>query len=147
MRSKKFTKKELINLLVKKASGFYYTEEQFEYEKKASNLKNISKTTNDKFNFENNSKNSVIVSGKINILDDTIELSNKQQSYHNTNEDLLLVKKKISTHYIPPDMIAIKILFENFEKKVDGNEIEKLNDEELLNLKNKLLEELKNENN
>ena len=28
-----------------------------------------------------------------------------------------------------------------------GNEIEKLNDEELLNLKNKLLEELKNENN
>ena len=30
---KKFNKKDLINLLIKKASGFYYTEELCEYEK------------------------------------------------------------------------------------------------------------------
>ena len=43
-------------------------------------------------------------------------------------------------------MIAIKILFEIFENKVDKNEIESLSDNELINLKNQLLEELKNEN-
>ena len=43
-------------------------------------------------------------------------------------------------------MIAIKILFEIFDKKVDDSEIENLSDEELIKFKNKLLEELENEN-
>ena len=33
MGKKKFSQKDLIDLLIKKANGFYYTEEIFEYEK------------------------------------------------------------------------------------------------------------------
>ena len=42
-------------------------------------------------------------------------------------------------------MLAIKILFEIFGEKVSENELEKLSDEELINLKNKLIGEIKNE--
>lgn len=55
-------------------------------------------------------------------------------------EALVLVKKKITTHYVPPDMLAIKMLFENNEQKIDT--LSSMTDEELVALKNKLINEL-----
>ena len=75
------------------------------------------------------------------------EVSNgKPENFKQTNENLTLVKKKITTHYIPPDMLAIKILFEIFRKEIDINDIENMSNEELINLKNKLISEISNEN-
>ena len=60
------------------------------------------------------------------------------------NEDegqgLELVKKKISTHYVAPDMLAIKMLIENSKEKVDT--LVEMTDEELIELKNKLIKEI-----
>ena len=42
MKNNKFNKEDLINLLIKKASGFYYSEEQYEYEK-TQNKTNLNK--------------------------------------------------------------------------------------------------------
>ncbi len=58
-------------------------------------------------------------------------------------ESLVLSKRKVSTHYVPPDMLAIKMLLENDRKKVDS--LSAMTDEELLSLRNKLLNELKQE--
>ena len=55
-------------------------------------------------------------------------------------EDLVLVKKKITTHYVPPDMLAIKMLFEDNGQKI--NNLSSMTDEELVALKNKLINEL-----
>ena len=57
-----------------------------------------------------------------------------------------MVKKKITKHYIPPDMLAIKILFETIKEKVNDDDLNNISDEELIKLKNKLTEELLNEN-
>lgn len=143
MKGKKFNKKQLIDLLVKKATGFFYEEEQLEYENKGSPSKNSQKLDSQKTNL----KNSVTLSGNLDMTGGIIELSDKKKQSVNCNDDLILSKRKVNTHYIPPDMIAIKILFEIYEKKVDDNEISKLSDDELLKLKNKLLEELSNETN
>ena len=43
-------------------------------------------------------------------------------------------------------MLAIKILFEIFRKEIDINDIENMSNEELINLKNKLISEISNEN-
>lgn len=55
-------------------------------------------------------------------------------------QDLVLVKKKVSTHYVPPDMLAIKMLLENNKQKI--NTLSSMTDEELVALKNKLISEL-----
>lgn len=53
---------------------------------------------------------------------------------------MVLVKKKIATHYVPPDMLAIKMLMENDKEKVDS--LSNMTDEELVALKNKLIKEI-----
>ena len=76
-----------------------------------------------------------------------LKLLNKKDRNEKRNKEdnkLILSKKKITSHYIPPDITAIKILFEIFGKEVDTNSIESLSDQELLDMKDKLLEELKN---
>ena len=62
-------------------------------------------------------------------------------------ESLVLSKRKVSTHYVPPDMLAIKMLLENDRKKVESlaEKYSAMTDEELLSLRNKLLNELKQE--
>lgn len=145
MRNKKFTKNELINLLVKKATGFYYNEEQFEYEKKSKINKKMVDLKSSEEDFEKNLKKCVRVSGNLDNSHDNIELSSENLTQISGDTELNLTKKKVSTHFVPPDMIAIKILFEIFEKKGEDNDIEKLNDDELMKLKTKLLEELKND--
>lgn len=145
MKNKKFTKTELINLLVKKANGFYFTEEQLEYEKGSKPAKKNDEIFSEENCFEKNLKKVVRVSGKSQDTHGTIEVSGENIATENGEDKLNLVKKKVTTHFVPPDMIAIKILFEIFEKKVDDNDLEKISDDELMKLKTKLLEELKND--
>lgn len=146
MSKSKFNENDLIKILIKKASGFFYNEELLEYEK-TQKLADNSKKDNKKC--ENISFFDKIDRGNTDIYksSDIIEVSNgKPENFKQTNENLTLVKKKITTHYIPPDMLAIKILFEIFRKEIDINDIENMSNEELINLKNKLISEISNEN-
>lgn len=132
---------DLIKILLKKATGFYYTEEQEDYEK-TQKKSNISENQCNNLNFFE-----IIdtVKPETNQSNDTIESSNGKSQKEQNNQNLILVKKKITTHYIPPDMLAVKILFETIKEKVNEDDLEKLSDKELLNLKDKLLGELINE--
>lgn len=135
-----FTRNNLIEILIKKATGYYYSEEQFEYETQKSNKFNEKHINNLSF-FENYDR------GETNFINsnDKIKLSNEIEHQQENNKNLSLSKKKVTTHYIPPDINAIKILFEIFEKKVGESSLENLTDNELLELKNKLIKELTNE--
>lgn len=130
---------ELIKILLKKAEGFYYTEEQEDYEKTQNSSKFYEKHIKNLSFFENFD----IVEQNLIQGGDTIKSSNETKQKENTN--LVLVKKKVTTHYIPPDMLAVKILFETLKEKVNEDDLNKLSDEELLKLKDKLLGELLNE--
>ena len=144
MSKRKFNKKDLINLVIKKANGYHYTEEVLEYEKtqnKSSLNKNIPQI-NENYNFFDICDRSLT---KPITKDDKIELSNEKDQQQ-INENLTLVKKKVTTHYIPPDMLAIKILFEIYGKEIEYDNLNTLTDEELLDLKNKLIKEISNEN-
>ena len=144
MSKRKFNKKDLINLVIKKANGYHYTEEVLEYEKtqnKSSLNKNIPQI-NENYNFFDICDRSLT---KSITKDDKIELSNEKDQQQ-INENLTLVKKKVTTHYIPPDMLAIKILFEIYGKEIEYDNLNTLTDEELLDLKNKLIKEISNEN-
>lgn len=138
MKDKEKINKKLIDLLLKKAAGFHYTEEQYEYERD----KQLKKEPR----FENLNFFEICDRGQIKRNDDgdKIELANGKKIQG--NEDLILVKKKITSHYIPPDMLAIKVLLEIFGKEA-VSDLEKMTDEELINFKEKILKEIKDENN
>ena len=137
-----FTRNDLIEILIKKATGYYYSEEQFEYETQKNNKFNEKALNNLSFfeNYDRGEQNS-------NNTNATIKLSNEIKNKEQSEINLSLIKKKIATHYIPPDINAIKILFEIFEKKVGESNLENLTDQELIDLKNKLIKELSNEYN
>ena len=138
MKKNKFNKDDVIDLLIKKASGFYYTEEVFEYEK-TQNSSKLNKNTAIL-------PNSDMVNTQINFFNDNIKSTNeKHLQEKEDSKNLTLTKKKIATHFVSPDMLAIKMLFEIYGKKVGDDNIETLTDEELINLKNKLIGELINE--
>ncbi len=143
MSNNKITNKKLINLLTKLANGFYYSEEQVEYQKTQNKVKNIE-------NYNNNAKNISFfdydVTGKQLFENDYDKIKSSNETETISNKNLTLSKKKITTHYVQPDISAIKILFEINRKKVDKNDIESMSDDELIKLKNKLIEELSNEN-
>ena len=126
---------ELINILLKKASGFYYTEEQEDYEKTQNKIKNNENQFRNVsfFDFSDTVKNNSA------NLNDIINTQNENKS---ETQDLVLVKKKITKHYIPPDMLAVKILFETLKEKVNEDDLNNLSDDELIKLKDKLLGEL-----
>ncbi len=142
---KKFTKKDLMELLIKKAKGYYYNEEVYEYEKTQNKTKSIKNynSYNENLNFFDIYDRVLTSNDKPN---DTMELSNEKQYSQQCNENLTLIKKKVTTHYIPSDMLAIKILFEIYGKEIDYDNLEKLSDKELIELKNKLIEDTLNEN-
>lgn len=115
------------NVLIKKAEGFFYNEEILEYQTE----------DNQKIKKEKNTC-------------ETTEIVNKQNEEEQTkrtkNQNLTLLKKKITTHYVPPDLLAIKMLFEIYGQKVESvNELEKLEFNQLLELKNNLLKQLKDD--
>lgn len=130
---------ELISILLKKANGFYYTEEQEEYEK-TQNKSKFSEICNNNISFFD--KSDTLETKNI-TSSDTIKLDNESKK---ENQSLVLVKKKITTHYIPPDMLAVKILFETIKEKVNEDDLNNLSDDDLIKLKDKLLGELNNEN-
>ena len=116
MTKNKFGYQDVVELLIKRAKGFYYTEEQYEYEKtqnksKSNELSSL-KVENISF-FDNCVRGDNLITKP----NDTIKLSNGDNCA--PNENLTLIKKKVSTHYISPDMLAIKILFEIFREKVN----------------------------
>ena len=146
---------KLIKLLIKKAEGFFYTEESFEYsynEKPKKNIKQISffdgETEGQKENKKSclnsvtktgNSKNSVIdlncEGGK------KVKENAKGKQCDEDKQAATLVKKKDATHFVPPDMLAIKMLLEINESKI-GGDLSVLSDEELASKINELKNEL-----
>ncbi len=70
------------------------------------------------------------------------EYSEKVEEYvvKKDTEELELAKKKISTHYIPPDMLAIKMLLEFSDQ--NSEVLSNMTDDELIELKNNLIKEL-----
>ena len=138
MKKSQDINKKLVDLLLKKANGFHYVEEQFEYER--------DKTKQTKQQTENLNFFDICDRGKTHLenSNDMIELENETKK-QGADDGLVLVKKKVATHYIPPDMLAIKILLEMFGKE-ELSDLEKMSDNELIELKKQLLEELRNEN-
>lgn len=141
MKEKNFTYDDVLNLIFKKASGYYYTEEQFEYEKMQKNKYFSEKDSL----FSKKNENFDMDKTQITMFDDNIKQENEKQKTNEKPENLTLVKKKVTTHYISPDMLAIKILLEIFGEKVNKDNIDSMTDEELLKLKKKLVEEILNE--
>ncbi|MBQ7579060.1 MAG: hypothetical protein IJT25_00815 [Clostridia bacterium] len=179
----------LNKLLLKKAEGFYYTEEAYEYSienKKESSKIQLSFFDDKNFNEDNETQTSEIkyINNNSNIKnqnkasEDIIFLSsegenknlkniysksvtkkeqnkkqglnlgqeaeilgkeqNKEKNSANENKQTLtLSKKKVTTHYIPPDMLAIKMLYE-INAREDDVSFSNLTDEELKELIKKL---------
>ena len=132
----------LIKILLKKAEGYYYTEEQEDYEK-AQNKSFDSKITYNNISFFD--KNDTLEHNTTS-LNDNIKSQNEDNKKRQSIQNLVMVKKKITKHYIPPDMLAIKILFETIKETVKDDDMNNISDEELLKLKDKLIGELINEN-
>lgn len=101
-------------ILIKKAEGYFYSEESFEYVLKPEKEEQL-------------------------CFDDVL---NKNGKKTNSQEPLNLVKKKVTSHYIPPDMLAIKILLENFGEKVNYGNLENLSEKELISYKNQLIKNI-----
>jgi len=117
----KFDKETLAkikNILLKKAEGYFYNEEVLEYA-----YKNESESKTEQLDFLKEQKRK---NGK---------------TQENTN--LILTKKKVTTHYIPPDLLAIKMLTEIYGEKIEGNDLSKLSDTDLLILKEDIINKLK----
>ena len=120
---------KLRKILLKKAEGFFYTEEICEYLLKDP---------------QENEQLSIF---------DTQSIKNNKKSIKENDKklqkiNLIMSKKKVTTHYIPPDMLAIKMLIENFGQEVDGSDdFSQLSDQDLLNLQNELIKQLKEESN
>lgn len=145
MSTKKLSIKKIKKILTKLAVGYYYIEEQIEYQKTQKSSKKDEKS---------NSKNKNISFFDFDDTDNPLSSDAcdmmKIASYDKENfqdlQDDSFSKKKITTHYVPPDLSAIKMLLEIYGKEVGGDSISSLSDDELLNLKNKLIKELSNEN-
>lgn len=139
------TRDEILSLIIKKAYGFVYCEEQYEFEKTQNNAKNTKNLSENNILYENLSffKNNDTSETSEAVAHDTIKLENKNANETGLifGDGLTLVKKKVTTHYVQPDMVAIKILFDEVQKK-DGDETHDMSDDELIKLKNKLIEEL-----
>ena len=132
----------LIKILLKKAEGYYYTEELEEFEKTQNNS-NKSKKKYENISFFEEFDTQYL---KTNNSNDIIKSSNEESKKQSATENLVMVKKKITKHYIPPDMLAIKILFETIKETVNDDDLKNISNEELLKLKDKLIGELLNEN-
>ena len=122
--------------------GFYYSEEQLEYGEK-------DKIKNNKESDEN-CVSKTLTSDSLGVNSNREKKSNLENddNVDENQQTLVLLKKKVTTHYIPPDMLAIKMLVENFGEEIVNNKksesIDKLSDEELIELKNKLEKEIIN---
>lgn len=133
-------KKQIQKIIKKIAGGYFFDEVQLEYQKMQKNAKstqNCDKNDEILTNFENFDRGLTKTDSSNDIM--------KMSSNDCTDGEMVLVKKKVTSHFVPPDIRAIRLLLEiNFEE--DGNSIEAMSDDELLRLRKKLLEEYANEN-
>lgn len=139
------TDKNLLNtikkILIKKSEGFFYHEEVCEYQVENSKKPNTILTTKNKKDGSSYAENSESII-QLNEEDKFEQLKKNQEK----EDKLTLLKKKITTHFVPPDLLAIKMLIENFGQEIEEkNDLSKLSNKELNNLKNKLIEELKSQ--
>ena len=112
---------------------FSFSEDENENENKNKNLKNIySKSVTKK---EQNKKQGLNLGQEAEILGK--EQSKEKNSANENKQTLTLSKKKVTTHYIPPDMLAIKMLYE-INTREDDVSFSNLTDEELKELIKKL---------
>ncbi len=130
-------------MLVKKASGFYYNETQLEYQKTQNNSKNNKNYDN----FNENINFFEIIDRGDNTLENSCDIikSVKNKCDESSSNSFDIVKKKVTTHFIPPDLQAIKMLLEIMENNDKSKSIESYSDDELITLRNKLLKELNDE--
>ena len=106
-------------ILIKKSEGYYYNEEILEYQ---------NKTTNEE-------------EKQLNIFENNNEDKRKTKK-QDKNSDLILIKKKVTTHYIPPDLLALKMLFEIFGEEVINDDLTQLSDKELYEIKSEIISKL-----
>lgn len=118
-------KENLKRILLKKAEGYFYDEKVEEYQKIYSEEKGT-KSVSEQLSFN---------------LDD-INL-NKAPTKSKLKGKMELVKKKVTTHHEPPDLSAIKMLLELFETSENKEELSSCTNEQLMRLKDQLIEELK----
>lgn len=131
---------ELKELLIKKAKGFYYTEEQIEFVDTGesdivleSDLSNGIVFSGRKRKQKKKANAVTCLSGFENL---GVECKEKKGEDNANSQTAPVVKRKITTHYVPPDMLAIKMLFENFGQKIEL--FENLSDEDLVAMKNEI---------
>ena len=110
------------NILLKKAEGYFYDEKIEEYQQLPE--ENKSKSVSEQLSFE---------------FDD---LNLKPDTPAKKKSKMKLVKKKVTTLYQPPDLAAIKMLMDLYLKD-EEQDLEKLTNEELLHLRDELVEKLK----
>ncbi len=108
-------------ILMKKAEGFSYQEVIEEYQTDEKSEKKVAKQM---------------------VFPSFEEADNKKKHVKEKKEKLQLTKKKITTLFQPPDLAAIKMLLDMFitDSKSD---LEKMSNEELMSLKDELIEKLK----
>lgn len=131
----------LKDILIKKAKGFYYNEELLEYESQNKKEKIKSKDLLDQEGCETD-VSTIKSRGR------PKKITVKEGESVGNIASLVMVKKKVSTHFVPPDSLAIKMLFEIFGKEIMGEseeeKLSKMSDDDLkLELKkiNKCLED------
>jgi len=162
----KFDKEKLLSALSKRAEGFFYSEEILEYGEKQEKSVKAKKEDCDSVmedgedlgaheeNFENcvskklkNQKHDLYSRcNREDGADKTSDPNMKGDVPQNENlQGLVLLKKKVTTHYIPPDLAAVKMLIEiaGEEMKRGNDFLDGMSDEELLKLKKELMSELK----
>ena len=114
--------KKIKNILIKKSEGYFFSEEVLEYQNNTKPQENKKVKQITIFNDDQN--------------------ENKPTK---ENKDLTLVKKKVTTHYVPPDLLAIKMLVEIFGQEItekDDDNLTSLSDSELMNLKREVIQKL-----
>lgn len=107
-------------ILIKKAEGYSYQEVIEEYQTDEKGEKKVAKQ----------------------MMFPSFEQENNKKPSGQKKEKLLLTKKKITTLFQPPDLAAIKMLLDMFVTN-SKSELEKMSNEELLCLKDELIEKLK----
>lgn len=139
---------KLYKILLKKAQGFYYKEETDEYSYET--VKPVKHKTSTIDNKAVDAKQQISFLDEVETVDlafpgkspnENITDNNKEDNF---NEDLkppTLVKKKVTTHFVPPDLLAVKMLLE-IDKEIDGG-LEDKSTEELKLMAQQLQKSLK----
>lgn len=113
----------LKQILYKKARGYKYKEEVEEYQVEE----------------EKEKKGATAVSEQLDFS--SLDIDFKQVKKN--SKKMTLIKKKVSSHHVPPDLTAIKMLLDYFVVKDDSKDYSTLSDKELEKLKNSLIDQLK----